>query len=419
MKIFILIASIGSLINITPVLSQSCSVKDIRTQRQVQCEFPFKFEGETHYGCIDYTGFKNGRKIPARPWCSTKVQGSQRQHVTGGRHFGNCPKSCPSAEEGLRQHQQSQSQNKPSSSATGKNSGLWRPNANFGECGKRNSLSNIVGGRKAKIGEYPFMALLGYDSPNVAGNEIFYVCGGSLINKKYVLTAAHCIDTGEGRPVEVVLGEHVVGKDPDCNRRNTTCNPPVIRRKIDPQRDIIVHANYSKDDGYKHDIALIRLNDPVPLFQENPTISAANPICLPWSEDNFAHFIANGDNATVAGWGRTFRRQTANTNNNLLRNKVNVNHLQQLRVPIADDKCAKRKRWGIDPTRQICAGGIKGKDSCSGDSGGPLFAREGTNDPWTQVGLVSFGTNQCGVGAPGVFTRVTFYLDWIKEHLKP
>ena len=59
------------------------------------------------------------------------------------------------------------------------------------------------------------------------------------------------------------------------------------------------------------------------------------------------------------------------------------------------------------------------KDSCSGDSGGPLFARESTNDPWTQVGLVSFGTNVCGRGIPGIYTRVTSYLNWIDSHLKP
>jgi len=418
MKIFILIASIGSLINITPVLSQSCTVRDRATQRNVQCEFPFKFEGETHYGCIDYIIAKNGRKVPGRPWCSTKVSGSQREHVKGGRHFGNCDDSCPDAEEGLRLHQQSQ--NKPSSSATGKNSGLWKPNADFGECGKRITVSNIVGGRRAKIGEYPWMALLGYDSPNVAGNEIFYVCGGSLINKKYVLTAAHCIDTGEGRPVEVVLGEHVVGKDPDCSKKDPTkCNPPVIRRNLDQQRDIIVHEGYDKKANYKHDIALIRINDPVPLFQENPQISAANPICLPWSEDNFAYFIDDGDFATVAGWGRTRRKNSAFTSQQLLNNKVNVNHLQQLKVPIANGKCEARPKLGFDKTRQICAGGEKGKDSCSGDSGGPLFARESTNDPWTQVGLVSFGTAACGIGIPGIYTRVTNYLDWIDSHLKP
>jgi len=183
--ILIQFAIIGSFMVINPVKSQSCTVKDRRTNRNVPCEFPFKFEGETHYGCIDYIQVKNGRKIPGKPWCSTKVSGSQREHVQGGRHFGNCDDSCPSAEEGLRQHQQSQ--NRPSTSAvsaTGKTSGLWKPNPDFGECGKRLTVSNIVGGRKAKIGEYPWMALLGYNPDSVAGDEIFYVCGGSLINKK-------------------------------------------------------------------------------------------------------------------------------------------------------------------------------------------------------------------------------------------
>ena len=95
--------------------TESCRVKDGATNSFVQCEFPFKFEGETHYGCIDYTEVKNGRKVLGDPWCSTKVEGPQRRHVRGGGHFGNCDNSCPNAEEGLHQHQQSQ--NSPSSSA--------------------------------------------------------------------------------------------------------------------------------------------------------------------------------------------------------------------------------------------------------------------------------------------------------------
>ena len=61
---------------------------------------------------------------------------------------------------------------------------------------------------------------------------------------------------------------------------------------------------------------------------------------------------------------------------------------------------------------------LSGKDSCNGDSGGPLFAREQTDDPWIQIGLVSYGTTTCGIGVPGVYTKVSYYMDWIDGHLK-
>ena len=61
-----------------------------------------------------------------------------------------------------------------------------------------------------------------------------------------------------------------------------------------------------------------------------------------------------------------------------------------------------------------------GKDNCSGDfGGGPLFSREFSDDPWHQIGLVSFGTKLCGNGTPGVYTRVAEYMDWIESKLQP
>ena len=62
---------------------------------------------------------------------------------------------------------------------------------------------------------------------------------------------------------------------------------------------------------------------------------------------------------------------------------------------------------------------FSGKDSCKGDSGGPLVSRDFAGDPWYQIGVVSYGTGKCGVGEPGVYTRVDGYLDWIESKLKP
>ena len=72
-------------------------MRDKATKKMVQCEFPFKFKGEKYNGCIDFNDIQNGNKVPSSPWCSTKVQGSDREHVTGGGHYGDCNSFCPSA----------------------------------------------------------------------------------------------------------------------------------------------------------------------------------------------------------------------------------------------------------------------------------------------------------------------------------
>lgn len=79
--------------------------------------------------------------------------------------------------------------------------GSWQPDGYEEECGLRTQLTNIVGGKVAKLGDYPYMALLGYQTfTSSEGKEIkSYDCGGSIINKWYVLTAAHCMFQTSGQ----------------------------------------------------------------------------------------------------------------------------------------------------------------------------------------------------------------------------
>lgn len=87
--------------------------------------------------------------------------------------------------------------------------------------------------------------------------------------------------------------------------------------------------------------------------------------------------------------------------------------------PFRNDRCANEFRSrgaNIDKT-QLCAGGEAEKDSCRGDSGGPLMFQQ--NGVWVAAGIVSFGV-KCGTqGVPGVYTRVSQYMDWITKNIRP
>nr|QFZ95604.1 serine protease 1 [Lasioderma serricorne] len=240
----------------------------------------------------------------------------------------------------------------------------------------------ILGGVESLEGEFPHMAALGYR--DLEDNQVIrWSCGGSLISNRWVLTAAHCIETQDGnKPVKVRLGVVDIMK-----------TPPDGDYDVESYE---VHRNYSRRTRH-HDIALIKLDRNVQSKDE------VRPACL---------YARNDDPPAlnVTGWGQTSARQGI-TSNILLRATIH---------PVSIEECDEiyTKRLSKNIVRsQICAVSDDGtKDACRGDSGGPLqIEREGII---RIVGVTSYASG-CGGKTPGVYTRVSNYLDWIERIVWP
>ncbi|XP_023020682.2 trypsin-1 [Leptinotarsa decemlineata] len=239
------------------------------------------------------------------------------------------------------------------------------------ECGVSNPEKRIVGGRPTGINRYPWIARIVYDG--------HYHCGASLLTKEYVLTAAHCVRRLKKSKIRVVLGDHDV---------STTAEIPAMMRAV---TSVIRHRNFDQDT-YNHDIALLKLRKPVEFTKQ------IRPICLPKTLD------PSGRTGTVVGWGRTAEGGMLPT------------IVQEVQVPILTlSQCrAMKYRASRITTYMLCAG--KGlQDSCQGDSGGPLLVHSG--DKYEIVGIVSWGVGCGRPGYPGVYTRVSKYINWLKYNL--
>ena len=139
--------------------------------------------------------------------------------------------------------------------------------------------------------------------------------------------------------------------------------PPVIRRKLNRDKDFIVHEEYVNEVS-GNDIALIRIDEAIPLHREDPSRSLISPICLPWSRSvTSAWDLKDGQKSVGAGWGRITNNLRKNEAD-LLKYKVSVQKLQFLEIPIANEKCAPGNFFEINPAIQICAGGERGKLYC-------------------------------------------------------
>ncbi|KRT80414.1 Trypsin, partial [Oryctes borbonicus] len=239
------------------------------------------------------------------------------------------------------------------------------------ECGYQDDADRILNGEITIPEEFPWAALLGYR--NSSGFEQFS-CGATLISQRYVLTAAHCVAGKILRAVgtlhKVRLGEWNTETDPDCYGGGTfkVCTEKPQDFGIE---EAIPHGDYvdGTRDRY-HDIALIRMNG-------NARISKyVRPACVPQPSSDQ---ITTANKLVVVGWGKT---ETG---------KYSAIRLK-LKVPLVSEASCNGvfSRAGVNVrSSQLCAGGEKNKDSCNGDSGGPLLIER--NNIFYVVGVVSFG----------------------------
>uniref|UniRef100_A0AB38ZE62 Venom S1 protease 10 n=1 Tax=Ectomocoris sp. TaxID=3104572 RepID=A0AB38ZE62_9HEMI len=244
-------------------------------------------------------------------------------------------------------------------------------------CGWRNrSPGRIIGGEEAGLHEYPLIAAL------VTPKLMIGFCGGSIITEYHVLTAAHCFPPMEGRELAVSVGEH------DLNRKDETPYTQVI-----PIERVIMHAEYTRL-GQHNDIALAVLKSRIEFNQQ------VGPACLPYQALDL-----EGKKVLVIGWGRTTAK--GSSSDILLKVELDVQPLSY---------CVKSYSYlRTSPPRQLCTH-TKDKDSCKGDSGGPLLYRDPATNRYVVVGIVSFGKS-CASKHGGVWTDVFAYKEWIQQKI--
>jgi len=239
--------------------------------------------------------------------------------------------------------------------------------------------TRIIGDNPTQPHEYPWMVAL------LINGKSF--CGGSIIDKRHILTAAHCTDGAEN--ITILMGSHSIKQKEESRKIvNITAE------------NIFQHPNYDEETIFS-DISILRLPEELE-YNEN-----IKPVCLP---NRFMMTQANvGDTVRVSGWG--IQSDDAKTISPTLQ------HTQPTTI-MTNANCRQLFR-DLITGNQVCMNTTPRNSACKGDSGGPLFtvvkANNGTRAHIVQYGIVSFGSFSCERGFPVAFTRVTAFLDYIEE----
>ncbi|XP_073670248.1 trypsin-like [Paramisgurnus dabryanus] len=245
-------------------------------------------------------------------------------------------------------------------------------------CGQTSLNTKIIGGENANAGSWPWQVMIKFTS-----SEVIYTCGGSLINKDWVLAGAQSFNGFNNiSDIVIYLGSQNL-KGPNLHEINRTVIQLIKHPDFDPK-------------SFDNDIALLQLSSSVNFTDY------IKPVCLAAAGSEFGE----GLSSWLTGWGYT-------SDNSPL-----PDILQEVEVPfVSNYNCSIFYNGTLNITdNMLCAGliNVGGKGPCSGDSGGPLISKQ--HSRWIQAGIVSVAISSTfcvDPMFPTVFTRVSKYQDWI------
>jgi len=236
----------------------------------------------------------------------------------------------------------------------------------------------VVGGWEATPNSLPWMVNLLYFGS--------FFCGGSIVDSRHIITAAHCVAGDNPSFLSVRVGSH--------SRAGSTEYDQVI--------DVVAntwHEDYDKTGNLENDVAVLTLSEDITFVE-----GFIGAICAPVNDKSTEYY--SGRPCHTAGWGTT--ASGGSVSDTLLYTNIEVTTY---------GVCVARHPAGWVEPGMICAGRPDNgydRDACQGDSGGPLYLYDTDsrgNEGWVLIGQVSWGIGCAGL-TPGVYADTAYYMDW-------